>query len=108
MILQVTDEIFQYVMEQNEFEVYYQPIISMGKGRITGMEALLRASYLGEPISPEGLFSYAKKVNKSFELDFLCHMRALQGYEKENDALLFLNLETSLLNFPIPISGENA
>ena len=61
-------------MEQNEFEVYYQPIISMGKGRITGMEALLRASYLGEPISPEGLFSYAKKVNKSFELDFLCHM----------------------------------
>ena len=97
MILQVTDEIFQYVMEQNEFEVYYQPIISMGKGRITGMEALLRASYLGEPISPEGLFSYAKKVNKSFELDFLCHMCALQGYEKENDALLFLNLETSLL-----------
>ena len=90
-------------MEQNEFEVYYQPIISMGKGRITGMEALLRASYLGEPISPEGLFSYVNKVNKSFELDFLCHMRALQGYEKENDALLFLNLETSLLkelNFP--------
>ena len=97
MILQVTDEIFQYVMEQKEFEVYYQPIISMGKGRITGIEALLRASYMGEPISPEALFTYAKITNQSSELDFLCHKRALQGYGKENQALLFINLETSLI-----------
>ncbi len=36
------DRFLRHALEQNEFELYYQPKIDLSSGRITGMEALLR------------------------------------------------------------------
>lgn len=87
-------------MGENEFEMHYQPIVNIGKGSMIGAEALLRASFRGELISPEWLFLSEQKPKDLFELDMLCHKYALQQYlENNNGNLLFLNIETSLIEF---------
>lgn len=98
MLQHVTKDIFQYVMKDNEFKVYYQPIVSVGRGKIIGMESLLRASYHGEAISPEALFSFARNEKCLYALDTSCQKHAIKEYvAEERKALLFVNLEASLL-----------
>lgn len=98
MIRQITEEIFQYTMCGNEFENQYQPIISVGRGGVIGMESLMRASYYGEAVSPEGMFAYARKENMLYELDRCCQMHAVRNYRKLDDSLLFINMEAASLD----------
>lgn len=85
-------------MRDNEFKVHYQPIVSVGRGKVIGMESLLRASYHGEAISPEAIFSFARNEQCLYALDTSCQKHAIKEYVMEDrDALLFINLEAALL-----------
>jgi EAL domain-containing protein (putative c-di-GMP-specific phosphodiesterase class I) len=81
----------------------FQPIISVSNNSVMGFEALSRGIHeiTGELISPILLFDEARKENLSLELDRLCREKALktfsQHYEKNKDLLLFINLDTSIL-----------
>lgn len=97
MIRQVTKEIFHEIMSGNEFDSYYQPIVSVGRGRIIGVESLLRAAYHGEAVSPEEMFSLARQENQLYELDRGCQMHAVQNYKGQGENLLFINMDASLL-----------
>ncbi len=98
VIQQITNDIFRYIMKGNEFNVHFQPIVSVGKGKLIGMESLLRASFDGEGITPGAIFSYARKEKRLYELDIFCHSHAMKQYTGERrDALLFVNVEASLL-----------
>ncbi|SHH32993.1 EAL domain-containing protein [Clostridium grantii] len=81
----------------------FQPIISVSSNSVMGFEALARGLHevTGEEIPPLLLFDEAKKENLSLELDRVCREIALKTfsyhYEKNKDLLLFINLDTSIL-----------
>lgn len=100
MIQQITEEIFQYVMQKKEFQIGFQPIVSVSKGKPIGVEALLRASCRGEAVSPEALFTYAREHGHVGKLDLLCLGQAFQEYAAASiSVLLFVNIENNLLKF---------
>ena len=83
----------------------FQPIISIKKNRIIGIEALSRGinELTGEIIAPLVLFQKAANDDADLiELDRLCRECALQNFKaiKETypDLLLFLNIESSILD----------
>lgn len=56
-------------LENNEFEVYYQPIVTSDKCKIIGAEALIRWNLDGDIISPDKFIPIAKKTGKIIEID---------------------------------------
>lgn len=98
MINHISREIYAYTLRSQELSIYFQPIVGVDKEKIIGCEALLRASYMGEPIATENLFNYARKEHNERELDFLCQEEAFKQFSKMNsDCLLFINFEAALL-----------
>lgn len=98
MIEQITEDVYQYVLQQIELNVHFQPIVSISKRKMIGFESLLRAFYRGEFISPESLFSYAKGKQDIITLDTICQAKAFSCYQENgHKQLLFINIETSLL-----------
>ena len=83
----------------------FQPIISIKKKRIIGIEALSRGKneLTGDIIAPLVLFQEAAKNDADLiELDRLCRECALENYKAIKktcpDILLFLNIESSILD----------
>lgn len=100
MIEKINEEIYLHVLEEKELTVNFQPIVSISKRKMIGVESLLRAFYFGELISPESLFDYAGKRKSVIRLDRICQRKALQAYlENKLETLLFINIETSLLEY---------
>ncbi len=100
MIAQITQEIYQDVLVSNETRVHYQPIVSIARRAVIGYESLLRACYKEQSISPELLFQYAAKVDDVRKLDTKCQKLALLQYrENSHNRLLFINLETTLIDY---------
>lgn len=98
MIETITEDIYAYIMQNREFSVHFQPIINSEKGCAIGCEALLRASYQGEPVASESLFNYVRSIHQERELDAIAREKAITSFSKENiDGILFLNFEASLL-----------
>ncbi|RXK00301.1 EAL domain-containing protein [Arcobacter sp. CECT 8986] len=86
----------------NRIEVYFQPIISIKEKKIFAFEALTRAFDENDNfISPLKLFNEAKKQNEISFLDNLVRQKAItkfkKYYEKDNNILLFLNFESSVI-----------
>jgi EAL domain-containing protein (putative c-di-GMP-specific phosphodiesterase class I) len=90
------------IIEKELVEIYFQPIVSIRTKKIYAFEALTRCTYQGEFIPPSELFALALKENLSLELDVLTRNKSIekfkQYYLKNNDLLLFLNFESSLIN----------
>lgn len=81
---------------------FFQPIVCLATGKIFAYEALVRGKQPGTDkiISPADLFAAADAQNKSVEFDKLCQQSALeyfQDFSKSTEALLFMNINTSLL-----------
>ena len=89
----------------------FQPIISVKKKQIIGIEALSRGKDIlsGEIVPPLDLFYEASKdKDKLIELDRLCRESSLISYKKirsaYDDLLLFVNIESSILD---KVSGSD-
>jgi EAL domain-containing protein (putative c-di-GMP-specific phosphodiesterase class I) len=86
------------IMTSDDLDIHYQPIISLTTSSVIGLEALAR------PLKKnvEAFFSEARQSGKLLELDRRCRSLAMGGFrdlsqQLAQKPLLFLNLETSLI-----------
>jgi len=49
-------------VQHNDFEVHYQPIVSLGSGMCVGFESLIRWTRAGEPVSPATFIPIAEEL----------------------------------------------
>lgn len=102
MIDNVNEKVLDYIVEDNELNIEYQPIVSVRNRQIVGVEALTRSYYNGEYINPQSLFDFAKHHRKGKKLDIMCRNKSLEGAaELCRFSLLFLNFEAQYLDFYI-------
>lgn len=90
------------IIKDELIEIYFQPIVSIRSKKIYAFEALTRCTYNGEVISPNVLFDLAIESNLSLELDVLTRNKSIEKFKEyyleNNDLVLFLNFESSLIN----------
>lgn len=101
----------EWLLEHRTIQTYFQPIVSIRKQEIVGLEALSRGrSASNDIIMPQPLFAATAAKEKSVELDRLCREKALENYKiisaKGNDGFLFLNLDTSIIDKGVVGSGH--
>lgn len=96
--------IIDEVLELSNIKIVFQPIVSVNRKKVVGLEALCRGQdKLGRQVlSPTFIFKEAKKAGRELELDRLCRSKALESFAgiagKPEDLMLFLNLETSIID----------
>jgi len=108
-MLNVEQSNLQWLIDNKSIVTYFQPIVSMKKQAIIGVEALSRGlSNTGELIMPQELFSKAVESNKIVDLDRLCREVSLENYKKSSnqDCFLFLNLDSSIIDKGVVGSGQ--
>ncbi|MFB5191904.1 EAL domain-containing protein [Alicyclobacillus fastidiosus] len=90
-----------YVIKHNMYQHFYQPLYRLQRQCLVGYEALLRSE---PPISPEGLFRFAEKTNRLYQLDTESILLACASFSSSDrikrDAELFLNIFPSTLVHP--------
>ena len=70
---------FADALQDNEFELHYQPKVHLASGEVQSAEALLRWSPPGrEPVSPEVLVELAETTGRAYELTRLVVHRAIR------------------------------
>ena len=88
-------------------ETWFQPIVSLRKQRLIGIEALSRGVLKNsdgttQNIAPLELFAAAQSANHQLELDRLCFRSALRHFQTiqdtQHDLVLFLNLHAATLH----------
>lgn len=95
-------KMIEEIIKEELVEIYFQPIVSVRTKKIYAFEALTRCTYNGKFIAPDKLFDLAMQSNLSLELDVLTRNKSIEKfkeyYSKNNDLILFLNFESSLIN----------
>lgn len=84
------------LIDGRELETHFQPITSIRRQSVLGMEALSRGRSEGGLISPGHLFAQAQAQNTIADLDSLCRDVALESFSALGQAceelMLFVNL----------------
>jgi EAL domain-containing protein (putative c-di-GMP-specific phosphodiesterase class I) len=92
------------ILDKESVQTDFQPICSILKHKVIGLEALSRAVHpdTGAIISPDTLFQAAQEFDMIIEVDRLCRQSAFAAFqplhEKEPDFALFFNFESALLD----------
>lgn len=92
------------ILAAGSVEAHFQPIVSLKKKAVIGVEALARAWVpgSGERVDPLRIFRWAAAANRSSEVDRFCRTRALEGFEPLGllpyPPLLFLNFEAAVIH----------
>lgn len=95
------DEQFFAVLNGSHIKTVYQPIFSLQNGSILGYEALSRICLPECELNIEQLFSIAKHVRKTWELEKLCRTAALENAaRKSRSSKLFLNVDPNVIYDP--------
>lgn len=100
------------IIKDENIIVHFQPLISVKKRKVIGLEALCRGidADSGEMIPPGMLFDDARREGMIIELDRLCRKKALEKYTEihavNTDILLFLNFDTSIIDMGVVGSGN--
>ena len=89
------------LIRQKQIETHFQPIVSVRRKMVIGVEALSRGVDVnGQTIAPRVLFDRARHENLTLELDFLCRETALRNFAPLHrvnpDLILFLNAHVNL------------
>jgi EAL domain-containing protein (putative c-di-GMP-specific phosphodiesterase class I) len=91
------------ILQERALHTYFQPIVSVKKHSVVGLEALSRGparnGVLGDPVQ---LFQTAAEEGRADELDALCREQSLQQFaalpQRPAGLMLFLNVEADLLS----------
>ncbi|NEQ28417.1 MAG: EAL domain-containing protein, partial [Microcoleus sp. SIO2G3] len=91
------------LIERREIEIVFQPIVSIRRGAIVGVEALSRGlSSNGRQIQPIQLFKLAKIAGLTDELDRLCRITAIENflslYAANPELILFINVDPAAID----------
>ena len=95
---------FERILALRSVSTHFQPIVSLKRKAIIGVEALVRSSdpATGHSIAPPQLFQWAREAEQLLELDQLCQDQALRSFaalpSREPELLMFMNVEASLLD----------
>ena len=97
------------ILAKGAITTYFQPIVSVIKKSVVGVEALARGiDHNCCLIPPYELFKSAEKEFLTIELDRLCRAKALNSFSgihpQHSDLLLFLNIDVSILD---KVGGSN-
>lgn len=106
---EITSELLSNIIREKAIEVHYQPIVSIVKKSIIGLEGLSRGIFENELIDPLPLFKKASKEKQNMQLDRICREKVIEDfteiYTKYKDMLLFINIDCSTLTDEIIDSG---
>ena len=90
------------IIKKELIEIHFQPIVSIRSKKLYAFEALTRCTFKGKVIPPYELFKMAIDANLNLELDVLTRNKSIEKFKKyyleNNELLLFLNFEPSLIN----------
>lgn len=89
-----TEMELERILNSEDINTVFQPIVSLENASIIGYEALSRGPADSELHAPNQLFAAAEKCNRLWELESLCRKRAIQkSINIENNKFLFLNVD---------------
>ena len=77
---EVTNTVLNVIIDEEAIEVHYQPIVSIVKKSIIGLEGLSRGIYENELIDPLPLFKKASKEKCSIALDRICREKVIENF----------------------------
>ena len=98
------------IIRNKKLTVHFQPIVSVSRKMVSGLEGLIRGinTATNQLISPITLFDAAHNEGVTLELDRVCRDKVIEAfsyiYQRNNDKLLFLNIDTSILD---RVEGSN-
>ena len=105
------NEKLKRIISNNTIITHYQPIISVAKNKIIGIESLARGvdKKTEDIVSPIILFSYAHANGMILELDRLCREKGIEGFKNINNFIskefyLFINIDASVIDI---VEGSN-
>ncbi|MBT8763457.1 EAL domain-containing protein [Desulfohalobiaceae bacterium Ax17] len=97
------------LLDIEDIIIHFQPIISIKRKQIIGVEALCRGINKNKIIPPNVLFSRAREKKINIEFDRLCREKSLEYfskiYKKNNKLMLFLNHDSSILDEGVVSTG---
>jgi len=97
----IKTDILESIVEQRAIEVHYQPVVSIRKKTVIGLEGLSRGVIKNELIDPLTLFKKASKEKLNVQLDRICREKVAEGfkdiYKRNKDLLLFMNIDVSTM-----------
>ncbi|WP_240843420.1 GGDEF domain-containing protein [Acidaminobacter sp. JC074] len=88
---------FNKVLEEGRVTTLFQPIVDMKSGRIYAFEALSRGPENSLLNSPLVLLSVAKLLNKTWELEQLLRVKAIEQATFTDKYKLFLNVDPNVI-----------
>jgi diguanylate cyclase (GGDEF)-like protein len=95
---------FAEALQDNDFDLYYQPKIDLATGSVGGAEALLRwFPDWRDPVPPEVVVSLADSAGKAYELTkWIVHhgLRQMKEWQSSLDVGLALNVQAELVGNP--------
>ncbi len=100
------------IIEGEWVEAHYQPIVSLKRRTIVGLEGLTRGLQPGSRhlISPMDLFHQAAIQGLQLDLDRLCRKKIMDGFRRIHacspDLILSVNLDASILDQGVVGSGH--
>lgn len=101
------------IIEKEQVQIFFQPIISTYQDKVAGVEALVRGiDQGGELISPLSLFAEARRADKVIELDRLCQKKAIETFSNnfgsDSGIILFVNVDFSVIHLQTGLIHEYA
>lgn len=94
--LEESEEVIELenILQNEDIITVYQPIVSLINGNTIGYEALSRGPHKSTLQYPDKLFEAARNQNKTWELELLCRVKAIQrAKDIKEDELLFINVD---------------
>jgi len=98
------EQCFAEALQENDFDLYYQPKIDLVTGQVAGAEALLRwLPDWRDPVPPEVVVELADSAGKTYELTkWIVHhgLRQIREWQPSLDVGLALNVQAELVGNP--------
>lgn len=99
------DEI-EKILSKKDISTVFQPIISLKNASVIGYEALSRGPKDSPLHSPKKLFLEAENYDRTWELELLCRIKAIEKVKQiDKNKLLFINVDPKIFKDPRFKSG---